>query len=117
MTHELEPVDEQAPGDTLEYIVTVHDEDDDSSEYKDLRGGSAEWALLSRDKEDVLYTDDDTGFSVTLSDAQNGEVTAMIQSGATDGEVGTRYQRFRVRDGDGRQKTYVGRIHFVDTGP
>ena len=116
MSHELTSITHKPGGDTLEHIVTATDSDTED-EFKDLRGGDAEWALLTGNLREVLFTEEDDGFNVEITDGEGGEVMITIESEATAGLRGTHYQRLRLRDGSDRQRTYLGKIRFVNVGP
>lgn len=114
MTHDLD-AEEHPAGDSLEYVLSVTDPETGNA--KDLRGGTARWALLSRDKTEVVYDHDDVGFGVEISDGENGEVTATLEAEATNGLEGTHYQRFLIYDGGGKRRTYMGKLVFEENGP
>lgn len=98
------PEDPYFAGDSITLEVTVEKAD---GSIIDLSGASISWALADHSGADPLLDDTDSTVTINITDAANGELEVVIDSGATDPYNGKKYHELEVESESGDKTTVL----------
>lgn len=109
MTHTIESVDHWPEGDTRIFPFAVTDEDT-SNDRLDITGADIEWKLRDASKSEDVLSLNDTGVSLNITSATNGEFEVEVTKEATEDLEGDYREIIQITESSGERSSWTGRV-------
>lgn len=112
MTYKIEKIDEWPSGDTRVFPFTVPNEDDESSEFKDITNADITYKIKDPLAETVVLDDSNSDVNINIVDATNGELEVRVEKEATQDLDGKYREIIQITDALGNRASWTGKIHI-----
>jgi hypothetical protein len=114
MTYQIQKIDNWPSGDTRIFPFIVPDEDDPNSDRKDITSADISWKLKDTLEENIVLDDSDSGVSINVTDASNGEFEVVVEKEATESLEGRYREIIQIVDAVNNRSTWTGQVEIED---